>query len=127
MWKIKNCAFTFFFKVTVYVSDQNDNAPWFQFFSPDKMTVMEDAPLGTAVGQVQMIDRDLGKNAEFEYAIRQANIGRWNKNHFQKNCRDFHDFKLDYPNHRFDERNSLLLELFCFCQVQLTSTEVKYR
>ncbi|XP_067054992.1 protocadherin Fat 4-like [Acropora muricata] len=61
--------------VTVYVSDQNDNAPWFQFFSPDKMTVMEDAPLGTAVGQVQMIDRDLGKNAEFEYAIRQANIG----------------------------------------------------
>ena len=65
-----------FFKVTVYVTDQNDNAPWFQFFSPDKMTVMEDARLGTAVGQVQMIDRDLGQNAEFEYAIRQANIGR---------------------------------------------------
>lgn len=66
----------FFFKVTVYVSDENDNAPWFQFFSPDKMTVMEDAPLGTAVGRVQMIDRDLGQNAEFEYAITQANIGR---------------------------------------------------
>ena len=69
------CNF-FFFKVTVYVSDENDNAPWFQFFSPDKMTVMEDAPLGTAVGRVQMIDRDLGQNAEFEYAITQANIGR---------------------------------------------------
>ena len=46
---------------------------------------------------------------------------------FPKNCRDFHGFQLDYPNHRVDERNSLLLELFCFCQVQLTSTEVKYR
>lgn len=111
----------------MYVSDQNDNAPWFQFFSPDKMTVMEDAPLGTAVGQVQMIDRDLGKNAEFEYAIRQANIGRSNKNHFRKNCCDFHVFYLDYPNHRDDERNSLLLELFCFCQVQLTSTDMRYR
>ncbi|XP_068723113.1 protocadherin Fat 4-like isoform X1 [Montipora capricornis] len=61
--------------VTIYVTDENDNAPWFQFVSPDKMTVLEDAPLGTAVGRMQVIDGDLGQNAEFEYSITQANIG----------------------------------------------------
>ena len=66
----------FFFKVTIHVTDENDNAPGFQFFSPHKMTVMEDAPLGTGVGRVQAFDNDLGQNAVFEYAITYANIGR---------------------------------------------------
>lgn len=58
------------------MTDENDNAPRFQFFSPDKMTVMENAPLGTEVGRVQAFDKDLGQNAVFEYAITHANIGR---------------------------------------------------
>ena len=73
---VLNFNINFVLKVTIYVTDENDNAPWFQFVSPDKMTVSEDAPLGTAVGRMQVIDGDLGQNAEFEYSITQANIGR---------------------------------------------------
>ena len=58
------------------MSDENDNAPQFQFFSPHKMTAMENAPLGTGIGGVQASDRDLGQNAVFEYAITHANIGK---------------------------------------------------
>ncbi|XP_078366665.1 protocadherin Fat 4-like [Oculina patagonica] len=61
--------------VTVHVSDVNDNAPRFQFLSPYKMTVVEDAPQGTRVGRVQAFDSDAGQNAVFEYAITHANIG----------------------------------------------------
>ena len=43
------------------------------------MTVMEDAPLGTAVGNVQAVDNDIGQNAVFEYAITHANIGEYYK------------------------------------------------
>ena len=67
---------TFLFKVTVHVTDENDNAPRFQFHSPHKMTVMEDAPLGTRVGRVEAFDSDTEENAVFEYAITHANIGR---------------------------------------------------
>ena len=66
----------FFFKVTVHVTDDNDNAPRFQFNSPYKMTVMEDASMGTTVGRVQAFDSDAGQNAVFEYAITHANIGK---------------------------------------------------
>ena len=62
--------------MTVHVTDDNDNVPRFQFLSPYKMTVMEDAPLGTRVGRVQAFDSDAGQNAVFEYAITHANIGR---------------------------------------------------
>lgn len=62
--------------MTVHVSDVNDNAPRFQFLSPYKMTVVEDAPQGTRVGRVQAFDSDAGQNAVFEYAITHANIGR---------------------------------------------------
>ena len=62
--------------MTVHVTDANDNAPRFPFFSPHKMNVMEHAPLGTGVGRVQAFDKDLGQNALFEYAITHANIGR---------------------------------------------------
>lgn len=40
---------------------------------------MENAALGTEVGRVQAIDRDLGLNAVFEYAITHANIGKLKK------------------------------------------------
>lgn len=58
------------------MTDDNDNAPRFQFHSPYKMTVMEDAPLGTRVGRLQAFDSDVGQNAVFEYAITHANIGK---------------------------------------------------
>ena len=74
--QIKSTILNFFFKVTVYVTDDNDNAPRFQFHSPYKMTVMEDATLGTEVGRLQAFDSDLGLNAVFEYAITHANIGK---------------------------------------------------
>ena len=66
----------FSFKVTVHVTDDNDNAPQFQFDSPYKMTVMEDAPLGSRVSRLQAFDSDVGQNAVFEYAITHANIGK---------------------------------------------------
>ena len=56
--------------------DDNDNAPRFQFHSPYKMTVMEDASLGTKVGRVQAFDSDVGQNAVCEYVITRANIGK---------------------------------------------------
>lgn len=56
--------------------DDNDNAPRFQFHSPYKMTVLEDASLGTKVGRVQAFDSDVGQNAVFEYTITRANIGK---------------------------------------------------
>lgn len=74
--KIKRIFLNFFLKVTVHVTDDNDNAPQFQFHSPYKMTVMEDAPLGTRVGRLQAFDSDVGQNAVFEYAITHANIGK---------------------------------------------------
>ena len=62
--------------MTVHVTDENDNAPRFQFLSPHKMTVKEDAPLGTRVCRVEALDSDVGENAVFEYAITHANIGK---------------------------------------------------
>ena len=58
------------------MTDDNDNVPQFQFDSPYKMTVMEDAPLGTRVGRLQAFDSDVEQNAVFEYAITHANIGK---------------------------------------------------
>ena len=58
------------------MTDENDNAPRFQFLSPHKMTVKEDAPLGTRVCRVEALDSDVGENAVFEYAITHANIGK---------------------------------------------------
>ena len=60
------------------MTDENDNAPRFQFLSPHKMTVKEDAPLGTRVCRVEALDSDVGENAVFEYAITHANIGKTN-------------------------------------------------
>ncbi|XP_048580487.1 cadherin-23-like isoform X2 [Nematostella vectensis] len=61
--------------VVIHVTDINDNAPKFQFPAPYKMTVNEDAALGTGVGRVKAIDGDQGLNGMFEYAITHANIG----------------------------------------------------
>ena len=67
-----------FNKVVVHVTDENDNSPQFQFPAPYKMSVQEDAPLGTGVGQLVAFDGDDGMNAQFEYSITHANIGEWN-------------------------------------------------
>lgn len=59
------------------MTDENDNSPQFQFPAPYKMSVQEDAPLGTGVGQLVAFDGDDGMNAQFEYSITHANIGEW--------------------------------------------------
>ena len=63
-------------QVVVKLTDENDHAPQFQFPAPYKMTVIEDAPVGTGLGQVRAVDADLGENAKFEYSITHANIGK---------------------------------------------------
>ena len=64
------------------MTDENDNSPQFQFPAPYKMSVQEDAPLGTGVGQLVAFDGDDGMNAQFEYSITHANIGEWNFSSF---------------------------------------------
>lgn len=65
-------------QVVVHVTDDNDHPPEFQFPAPYKMTVHENAALGTMVGHVKAIDNDKGSNAAFFYAITHANIGMVN-------------------------------------------------
>lgn len=59
------------------IIDENDHPPRFQFPSPYKMGVAEDAPVGSGLGKVRAMDNDLGKNGNFEYSITSANIGKF--------------------------------------------------
>ena len=73
---VKSLEYWLFIRqVVVYVTDANDNSPEFQFPSPYKMAVPEDAPLGTGVGRLVARDEDAGVNGQFEFAVTHANIG----------------------------------------------------
>ncbi|KAI8034953.1 hypothetical protein M5D96_012300 [Drosophila gunungcola] len=60
--------------ITVFVEDQNDNAPRFKL-SKYIASVQEDAPLGTSVVQINAVDADLGVNARLVYSL--ANETQW--------------------------------------------------
>uniref|UniRef100_A0A6P4FXR2 Protein dachsous n=1 Tax=Drosophila rhopaloa TaxID=1041015 RepID=A0A6P4FXR2_DRORH len=60
--------------ITVFVEDQNDNAPKFKL-SKYIASVQEDAPLGTSVVQISALDADLGVNARLVYSL--ANETQW--------------------------------------------------
>ncbi|KAH8413012.1 hypothetical protein KR009_007416 [Drosophila setifemur] len=60
--------------ITVFVEDQNDNAPRFEL-SKYTASVQEDAPLGTRVLQINASDADLGVNARLVYSL--ANETQW--------------------------------------------------
>ncbi|KAH8279555.1 hypothetical protein KR018_000821 [Drosophila ironensis] len=60
--------------ITVFVQDQNDNAPRFEL-SKYTASVQEDAPLGTRVLQINASDADLGVNARLVYSL--ANESQW--------------------------------------------------
>ncbi|KAH8260153.1 hypothetical protein KR026_003918, partial [Drosophila bipectinata] len=60
--------------ITVFVEDQNDNAPRFEL-SKYTASVQEDAPLGTRVAQITASDADLGVNARLVYSL--ANESQW--------------------------------------------------
>ncbi|XP_074868359.1 cadherin-22 [Carettochelys insculpta] len=56
--------------VTIVITDVNDNPPRF----PQKMyqfSVLETAPVGTAVGRVRAEDLDMGENTDMTYQIKQ--------------------------------------------------------
>ncbi|GIZ04879.1 protocadherin-like wing polarity protein stan [Caerostris extrusa] len=54
--------------ITVYVEDVNDNPPRFE---SDKLqlTIAENSPIGSTVGEVKAYDPDEGPNAEIQYSI----------------------------------------------------------
>ncbi|XP_017011514.2 protein dachsous [Drosophila takahashii] len=60
--------------ITVFVEDQNDNAPRFKL-SKYIASVQEDAPLGSSVVQISAVDADLGVNARLVYSL--ANESQW--------------------------------------------------
>ena len=57
------------------VVDVNNHPPVFQFQSPYKMNIAEDAKPGTGLGVVKATDKDWGENAKITYKFVQANIG----------------------------------------------------
>ncbi len=61
--------------VTVYVVDENDNSPVFEFPSPANNTVVipRNVPAGFQIAKVQATDLDDGRNARLSYSITGGN------------------------------------------------------
>ncbi|KAG8278057.1 Cadherin EGF LAG seven-pass G-type receptor 2 [Homalodisca vitripennis] len=60
----------------VHVQDTNDHAPVFEAESGEyQATVRESVPIGSTVTTVRATDKDMGHNAEVEYAITSINGG----------------------------------------------------
>lgn len=57
------------FKLTIRVTDVNDNAPKFELPDYQAHNVDEDYPLGTSILKVKAVDADSGANAEIEYHV----------------------------------------------------------
>ncbi|KFM65286.1 Protocadherin-like wing polarity protein stan, partial [Stegodyphus mimosarum] len=54
--------------ITIYVEDVNDNPPRFES-DKLKLTIPENSPIGSTVGEVKAHDPDEGPNAEIQYSI----------------------------------------------------------
>ncbi|XP_042896981.1 protocadherin-like wing polarity protein stan isoform X2 [Parasteatoda tepidariorum] len=54
--------------ITIYVEDVNDNPPRFKS-DKLKLTIPENSPIGSLVGEVKAYDPDEGPNAEIQYSI----------------------------------------------------------
>ncbi|XP_005092400.1 cadherin-related tumor suppressor [Aplysia californica] len=59
--------------ITVYVQDENDNAPEFTQVSYE-FRVRENMPADSYVGSVKAVDNDLGRNAEILYSLGGGNV-----------------------------------------------------
>ncbi|PZC83942.1 hypothetical protein B5X24_HaOG206691 [Helicoverpa armigera] len=62
--------------VTVMITDVDDHKPHFGRNSDDPpvlMTVKEEVPIGTVIGQLEAIDEDIDENAAVDYAITVGN------------------------------------------------------
>lgn len=59
--------------VRVYVTDENDNPPFFR--SPTAVSVMEDQPVGFVALYVMARDPDQGENGRVTYSIQSGNNG----------------------------------------------------
>lgn len=61
--------------VSVYVEDQNDNAPLIQFPSKQNQVILlsSQTAIGSFVGRISASDPDLGTNAQLVYAIANGN------------------------------------------------------
>jgi hypothetical protein len=59
------------FKITITITDSNDNAPLFTQPTTDgyRITVVDNWPIGTTVMQVRATDSDTGSNGKIVYSI----------------------------------------------------------
>ena len=63
--------------VSVYVADQNDNPPVFEFPSVENrsLSIAGNAPLGYVIVRLRAHDADSGMNAQLTYHITEGNLG----------------------------------------------------
>lgn len=77
--------------LTIHVTDVNDNEPYFDRQINDQPLVLhveEEVPVGTLVGHIQAIDKDVGQNALVGYDIIEGNSNNLFRLEFRENIQD---------------------------------------